>query len=152
MEEIHLSQYLPAPPEVIYNAWLDSKSHRNFTGGNAVIEPRQGGHISAWDGYITGIILKLEPHHRIVQSWRTTDFHPLDPSSTLEVIFEPEENGTTLILNHVDLPKDQADKYKLGWEESYLIPMLGYFTLLAEKMQNSSTSIEENAATNPPGE
>jgi len=149
MEEIHLTQHLPVPPDVVYNAWLDSKSHRNFTGGNAVIEPRQGGHISAWDGYITGIILKLEPHRRIVQSWRTTDFHPLDPSSTLEVILEPEDSGTLLILNHVDLPKDQAEKYKLGWEESYLIPMLGYFTLLAEKTQPDSKSIDDNNKTDP---
>lgn len=152
MDEIHLSQLLPAPPDVVFNAWLDSKSHRNFTGGNAVIDPRQGGHISAWDGYITGIILKLEPYHRIVQSWRTTDFHPLDPSSTLEVIFEPEGDGTLLTLNHVDLPKDQAEKYRLGWEESYLIPMLGYFTMLSEKTESISSSPKEIDETNLPEE
>lgn len=132
-DHLHLTLKLPVKPEVIYNAWIDSKVHRDFTGGNAVIDPRNGGNFSAWDGYITGILLKLEPYHRIVQSWRTTDFHPLDPSSTLEIILDQEEDGTLLTLNHTDIPFGQGEKYKQGWKEYYFEPMLGYFTYLASE-------------------
>ncbi len=87
---LHMTLQLPVPPEQVYAAWIDSIGHRDFTGGNAQIDPRQGGNFSAWDGYISGILLKLEPSHRIVQSWRTTDFHPLDPSSMVEIVLELE--------------------------------------------------------------
>lgn len=130
-EYLKLTIHLPGKPEAIYNAWIDSISHRDFTGGNAVIEPRNGGNFSAWDGYITGILLKLEPYHRIIQSWRTTDFHPLDPSSTLEIIFDEEEEGTLVTLNHTDIPFGQSEMYEKGWKEYYFEPMLGYFTYLA---------------------
>jgi activator of HSP90 ATPase len=132
-ENLHLTIKLPVKPEIIYNAWINSTTHRDFTGGNAAIEPRNGGNFSAWDGYITGILLKLEPYHRIIQSWRTTDFHPLDPSSTLEIILDEEEGGTLLTLNHTDIPFGQSEQYKKGWEEYYFEPMLGYFTYLASE-------------------
>lgn len=132
-EELHLELRLPAAPEAIYSAWIDSIGHRDFTGGNAVIDPRNGGRFSAWDGYITGILLKLDPFNRIVQSWRTSDFHPLDPSSTLEIILTAEPEGTLLTLHHTDIPSGQAEKYRRGWIEFYFEPMLGYFSYLAQK-------------------
>jgi len=130
-EELHLTLRLPVMPEVVFNAWIDSKSHRDFTGGNAVIDPRNGGHFSAWDGYITGIILKLEPFTRIIQSWRTTQFHPLDPSSTLEIVIEPADTGAVLTFNHTNIPYGQSAMYAQGWNDYYFVPMTGYFTHLA---------------------
>ena len=132
-EQLHLILKLPVKPEIIFNAWIDSISHRDFTGGNAAIDPRNGGNFSAWDGYITGILLKLEPYHRITQSWRTTDFHPLDPSSHLEIILSEEEDGTLLTLNHTEIPFGQSQQYEQGWIEYYFEPMLGYFTYLANE-------------------
>jgi uncharacterized protein YndB with AHSA1/START domain len=132
-EELSLTLKLPVAPEVVYNAWINSIAHRDFTGGNATIDARNGGSFSSWDGYITGIMLKLEPYHRIVQSWRTTDFHPMDPSSSLEIILEKVEDGTLLTLHHTDIPSGQGAKYEQGWHEFYFEPMLGYFTTLADE-------------------
>jgi len=138
MQSLHLTIQLPVSPEMIFSAWIDSIGHRDFTGGNAQIDPRQGGNFSAWDGYITGILLKLEPYNRIVQSWRTTDFHPLDPSSMVEILLETNENGTLLTINHTEIPKGQAEKYQQGWQDYYLVPMLGFFTIQAEKMNSDA--------------
>jgi uncharacterized protein YndB with AHSA1/START domain len=146
MEELHLSIQLPVKPEIVYRAWINSQLHRDFTGGNAVIDARNGGDFSAWDGYITGILLKLEPGTRIVQSWRTTDFHPLDPSSTLEILFEPVENGTNLVLNHTEIPNGQAEEYEKGWSEYYFEPMVGYFNAIALAMakENAANSVKDD--------
>lgn len=146
MQELHLSILLPVKPELVYNAWISSQLHRDFTGGNAEIDPRNGGQFSAWDGYITGILLKLEPGHRIVQSWRTSDFHPLDPSSTLEVLFEPAGKGTKLILNHTEIPDGQAEQYEQGWNSSYFEPMLGYFNVIADALarENQDSLMQGN--------
>ena len=144
---LQMTLQLPVPPGQIYAAWIDSIGHRDFTGGNAHIDPRQGGNFSAWDGYISGILLKLEPDHRIVQSWRTTDFHPLDPSSMVEILLEANEDGTLLTLNQTEIPKGQAEKYKQGWQEFYFVPMLGYFTIKAEAAKSDPIKLDDSAGT-----
>ena len=49
-ESIQCSTVLPAGPERIYRAWLDSAEHAAFTGSPAYIEPDVGGAFTAWDG------------------------------------------------------------------------------------------------------
>lgn len=143
-DSILLSIKLPASAETVYNAWIDGRQHRDFTGGNAIIESKNGGHFSAWDGYITGILLKLEPCHRIIQSWRTTEFHPLEPSSTLELLFEAdsESDGMIMTLKHTDLPDGTKVKYEQGWREYYFEPMLGFFLTMAEKNRLSGDAAQ----------
>jgi uncharacterized protein YndB with AHSA1/START domain len=140
MESFTLTLQLPVTPKVVYEAWIDSSSHRDFTGGNADIDARNGGHYTAWDGYISGILLKLEPYHRIIQSWRTTDFHAMDPSSTVEILLDENENGTLLTLNHTEIPKGLVSSFEDGWKEYYFEPMLGYFTAKAEEMKDHPNS------------
>ena len=87
-ESIRVSALFSAPPGRIYEAWLSSEEHAMMTGGAASIEPHVGGRHSAWDGYIHGETVVLEPERRIVQTWRTTEFPANSPPSRLEVIFE----------------------------------------------------------------
>ena len=120
---------LPVKPKIIYSAWLDSQEHSAMTGGStATIDPRKGGKFSAWDGYITGVILKLEPFHRIEQSWRTTEFPHNAPDSHLEVRFNEMNDQTTVTLIHSNLPESQVDDYQQGWEDYYFKPMQKYFS------------------------
>lgn len=69
-----VSTVLLANRELLYKAWLSSKEHSAFTGGKARIQAKVGGRFTAWDGYITGTTVVLEPYRRIVQSWRTLSF------------------------------------------------------------------------------
>ena len=69
-----LTATIPASPEEIYEAWLDSLGHSEMTGGEANMSGQVGAEVSAWDGYISGRNLELIPGERIVQSWRTTEF------------------------------------------------------------------------------
>ncbi len=127
-ETIELSTTLPASAERIYRAWLDSAEHAGFTGGAAQIDPAQGGAFSTWDGYIQGTNLELEPHRRIVQAWRTTDFPAGSPDSRLEVILEPAgEAETKLTLRHTEIPVGQGQEYLQGWRDYYFTPMQVYF-------------------------
>ncbi len=73
-----LTTTIPASPEEIYQAWLDSLAHSEMTGGAANMSEQIGAEVSAWDGYISGRNLELVPGERIVQSWRTANL----PTST----------------------------------------------------------------------
>jgi activator of HSP90 ATPase len=86
-----------------------------------------GGKFTAWDGYIFGTTLELKPDQYIVQAWRTSEFPADVPASRLEVLFEPYEEGTKITLTHSDMPEDQVDSYKQGWEDFYFRPIREYF-------------------------
>jgi len=122
-----LSIVLPAGPDEIYNAWLSSEGHAALTGSPAKVDGKVGGEFSAWDGYISGKTLELEPARRILQAWRTSEFPEEAPDSRLEVLLESVAGGTKLTLIHSDIPADQVESYRQGWPESYFEPMLEHF-------------------------
>jgi activator of HSP90 ATPase len=122
-----LSCALPASPEVIYDAWLDSEAHSAMTGAEAKMSTEVGANVSAWDGYITGKNLELIKGERIVQSWRTSQFSDSDPDSIISVTLAPLESGARLTLHHQRVPDGQTSYEKGGWEDYYFKPMKEYF-------------------------
>jgi uncharacterized protein YndB with AHSA1/START domain len=122
-----LSDTIEAPAERIYDAWMSSEGHAAMTGGAAHIDASIGGEYDAWDGYITGKTLELEPGRRILQTWRTSEFGPDDADSTIEVLFEPSEAGTVVTIRHTGVPDGQLAYEESGWRENYFEPMRDYF-------------------------
>lgn len=129
-ESIAVSASLPATPKQIYDAWLSSKGHTQMTGGEAKCTAKSGATFTAWDGYIDGKNLELEPSKRIVQSWRTSEFPEEAEDSQLEILLEKVNNGTKITLNHTNIPKGQGAQYKQGWHDHYFTPMKDYFNNL----------------------
>jgi activator of HSP90 ATPase len=126
-DQFTLTAVLPASPKAIYRAWLSSEEHTAMTGSPARVEPGPGGSFTAWDGYIWGKTLELEPNRRIVQAWRTSEFPEASPDSRLEILLEPVNGDTKITLIHSQIPEGQAQDYEDGWEESYFAPMRAYF-------------------------
>lgn len=127
-ESITVSATLPATPKEIYNAWLSSKGHTAMTGAEATCTAKSGSTFAAWDGYIEGKNLELEPYTRIVQSWRTSEFPEETEDSQLEILLEKVSNGTKITLNHTNIPKGQGAQYQQGWHDHYFTPMKEYFS------------------------
>jgi uncharacterized protein YndB with AHSA1/START domain len=133
-ESIELSRFLPATPDRIYLAWLNGPEHAAMTGATATVASAEvGGAFTAWDGYIDGVHVALEPGKRIVQAWRTDDFPADAPESHLEVLLEPVPGGTQLTLRHDEIPEGQGPGYLAGWDEFYLEPMARFFAAEAKR-------------------
>ncbi len=127
-ERIEVSEVLPVKQKNLYEAWLDSDKHSAFTGSKAVIDRRVGGTFTAWDGYISGTTISVEPFGRIVQSWRTTEFPDDAPDSEIEVLFDEVPEGTKITLIHNNIPDGQGEAYRQGWIDFYFTPMKEYFS------------------------
>jgi uncharacterized protein YndB with AHSA1/START domain len=127
LETVRLTAVLPASADRIYAAWLDSGEHSRMTGEKAAVDPRVGGEHSAWDGYIEGKILELEPGRRIVQSWRTSDFPLGAGDSRLEVHLLDVPGGCEVTIIHTEIPEGQGAQYESGWRAHYFEPMQKYF-------------------------
>ena len=127
-DSIVLSRILPATPARIFAAWMDAAEHAAMTGSPATIESAEvGGRFTAWDGYIDGSFVALEPGVRIVSSWRSDDFPADALDSLLEIGLEEAPGGTRVTLRHGDLPEGQGPALLEGWDEFYFAPMERYF-------------------------
>lgn len=123
-----LTTTLPASPQEIYDAWLDSVGHSQMTGSDARMSDKTGAEVSAWDGYITGRNVELVPGERIVQSWRTRNFTDEHEDSLITVTLEKVEEGTLLTLSHTNVPDAQTSYEQGGWQQHYFDPMKDYFS------------------------
>jgi activator of HSP90 ATPase len=126
-DSIKVSAVIPADVKSIYSAWMSGKGHAAMTGSAATVTPRPGRAFSAWEGYITGTTLELEPPSRILQAWRTTDFAEEEPDSRLEVLLVETRGGTRVTLNHTGIPSGHGAEYRKGWIDFYFKPMKAFF-------------------------
>jgi uncharacterized protein YndB with AHSA1/START domain len=124
--EFEVSDVIPATPDVIYAAWLNSDEHAKMTGSQAKVSFKVGDAFEAWDGYIRGVNLELESPRRILQYWRTSEFEKSDKDSLLEILLEAEGDGTRITIRHSELP-NHGMQYRQGWRDSYFLPMKAYY-------------------------
>lgn len=128
MDTLKVEAIIPASAERIYKDWLSSEGHSQMTGGEADISSETRAAFTAWDGYITGVNLQLEPNKRIFQTWRTLEFPSDAPHSTLEVSLEAiNDSSTKVIISQANLPTGDSAKYTDGWKAHYFEPMCEYY-------------------------
>lgn len=123
-----LTTTIPASPEEIYEAWLDSLGHSEMTGSEATMSEEVGAEVSAWEGYISGRNLELVPGERIVQSWRTSEFSDEHEDLVITIVLQEVDDGTLLTLEHANVPDEQRSYEEGGWQSNYFEPMVAYFT------------------------
>jgi activator of HSP90 ATPase len=91
-----------------------------------------GGKFTAWDGYISGKYLKLEPGRRIVEEWSTRDWRADYPPSTIEFTFAKADGGMRLSMVQTEVPAAQVANYRQGWKDYYWNPLKKYFAAKAK--------------------
>ena len=119
---IILAASLPAPPEDLFDMYLDADRHSAFTGAPVHIEPQAGGVFRAFDGALSGTMLHIEPKRLIVQTWRSSNWPAEAIDSTLTLSFWPETNGARIELVHVNVADDDFAGVSHGWEKFYWQP------------------------------
>lgn len=125
--DFEVSAIIPASPEEVYDAWLDSARHAAMTGGTAEVNNREAESFYAWDEYISGKNKDLHRPDKIVQFWRTVEFAETEPDSLLEINLRAVDGGTEIVLRHSNLPA-HGEQYRSGWVENYFNPMKEYFS------------------------
>ena len=106
-------------PETTFSYFTDPEKHCRWQGVEAELDPRPGGVYRvalAPQVWIVGEYLEVEPPHRLVLSWGVESsiglpgcFQPVPPgSSTVEIRFVPDGEGTIIRVRHMDLPTEDA--------------------------------------------
>ena len=125
-EWIHQEIDFTASPTRIYEAYMDSAQHAEFTAnGDAAISPDAGGAFSCHGGAILGRNIELVPGKRIVQAWRVANWED-GVYSIVRIELHERAGGTRLILDHAGYPAEGGEHLDSGWHERYWIPLRRY--------------------------
>jgi predicted ester cyclase/uncharacterized protein YndB with AHSA1/START domain len=119
--------FLSALPREVYEAFLDSKQHAEFTGAAAEIERKGGGRFSVYGGRLSGNTLEMEQDKRIIQDWRG-DRWAAGHLSRLTLTFTPiyEGKGTQISLVQTGVPAERFAEINIGWRDYYWSKLAGY--------------------------
>jgi activator of HSP90 ATPase len=125
---IYKTVVLPAPASVLYEMYMDSRVHGEFTGAPAKISEEAGSAFEAFGGLLLGTTLQVIKPRLIVQSWRSVNFAKDDPDSTLIISFtqEDDDDAGRIDLVHLDVPENDFQGVSGGWESRYFSPWLEY--------------------------
>jgi activator of HSP90 ATPase len=125
-KNVIIAASLPAPPDRLFDMYLDARLHAAFTGAPVTLEARAGGTFRAFDGMLSGTILHVEPKRLIVQTWRSANWPGDAIDSVLVLSFWPEDQGGRIELVHVNVAEADFAGISHGWEKYYWTPWRAY--------------------------
>jgi uncharacterized protein YndB with AHSA1/START domain len=116
---------IAAPPERVWDYFVDPQKATRWMGVSADLDPRPGGiyRCEVLPGHVArGEYVELDPPHRLVFTWgwepgEQGDHSVPSGSSTIEIELTSEGDGTTLHFVHRDLPNSEAaQSHGHGWD------------------------------------
>ena len=115
---------ISASPEEVYLALTNPSTIFLWSGEEAEMSTEPGSEFSLWEGSISGKNLEFEYGKKIVQEWYFGEQQ--EPSV---VTFKLHENpkGTSLELNHTNIPDQDYDDIVDGWENIYIASLIDFY-------------------------
>jgi uncharacterized protein YndB with AHSA1/START domain len=115
---------IAAPPEVVFEYFVDPQKMVAWIGSRAVLDPSPGGHFWIDMNGIdvaSGRYVEVEPPTRVVFTWGWEKGGPpmLPGSSTVEVTLTPDGQHTVVRLIHRDIPEPFVESHGAGWSEHF---------------------------------
>ena len=118
--DLVVERRVSAPPTKVFAYFTNSEKWKAWQGTEAEIELVPGG---TWrvnvtgDGFASGRVVEVVQDKRVVFTWGWEHGPPMPPGSTTVAIeLIPDGGGTLIRLTHSDLPPDQIEIHRHGWE------------------------------------
>jgi uncharacterized protein YndB with AHSA1/START domain len=120
--EFSISRTVPAPPDEVFDVWLDPKSPGGLWFGveRVIVTPQVDGLFyhsvhhegRSWPHY--GRFIRLERGRTIEYTWVSEATRGLE--SIVTITLTPANGATDVTLRHVNLPEDDMGRgHKDGW-------------------------------------
>lgn len=119
-DDLVVERRVSVPPERVFRYLTDADKWTAWQGTEAEIDLVPGG---VWrvnvtgDGFASGRVVEVIQNQRVVFTWGWEQGPPVPPGSTTVVIeLVRDGDGTLIRLTHSDLPPDQIEIHRVGWE------------------------------------
>lgn len=119
--EAEVAIRIEAKPETVFDFFIDPDKMIQWMGRKAELEPRPGGRFRCdinGENIAGGEYVELDPPRKAVFTWGWEGEDSVTPpgSSTVEILLEPDGDGTRMRLVHRDLPNaESAERHGHGW-------------------------------------
>jgi uncharacterized protein YndB with AHSA1/START domain len=123
---------MPAPPDVVFDEWLDPDSLREWMCPRPdriaalTVEPHVGGvvrfDVDAVDRtvLITGRFLEIDRPRLLRFTWSNSNWPDPTAISVVEVTFAPVDDDQTLMsIEHTLVPSTEFDDFHNGWSVTF---------------------------------
>jgi activator of HSP90 ATPase len=124
MKTIRQHYFIKATPEEVFSALTNPFTIELWSGYPAQMEAREGTEFSLFDGDISGRNIKIVENTQLVQEWFFGD-SPEESIVTIDI--KPHQLGTKILLQHTNVPDDDADEFTQGWNEYYFGAIQEFF-------------------------
>ena len=123
----HFKKYyiLTATPEEVYLALTNELTLTLWTGAQAKMVAEVGGEFSLWEDSILGKNIELEENKKIVQEWY---FGDREEKSIVTIKLHEHKRGTSVELNHTNIPEEDYDNITEGWNDDYFGSLIDFYT------------------------
>lgn len=116
MKDFKKYYIIPAAPEEIFLALTNPATIQLWTGESAEMSTEPGSEFSLWEGSIEGKNIAFEQDKKIVQEWY---FGDQEPASIVTIKLHLHKHGSSVELNHTNIPDEAYTEIVAGWNENY---------------------------------
>ncbi|MEQ8473051.1 MAG: SRPBCC domain-containing protein [Marinoscillum sp.] len=115
---------LEGEPEQVFAALTFKPTIELWTGSPAVFNKEPNSEFSMWDGSIVGKNLEFEEGKMIKQEWY---FGDQSSPSIVTLKLHPHKKGTSLEVNHTNIPDQDYDEIVDGWQTVYMKELAEFY-------------------------
>ena len=116
---------IPAQPEEVYLALTNPSTIHLWTGEPAEMSTEPGSEFSLFDGSIVGKNVQFETGKKIIQQWY---FGDQEVESIVSIKLHPHPRGTSIELNHSNIPDEDYDDIVEGWNDIYFTALYEFYS------------------------
>jgi len=116
MKTITQKHIVHATPAEVYTALTNPLTIELWSGHPAVMEATEGFEFSIFDGDISGRNIKLVENELLVQNWY---FGDATDDSIVTIRLMAHELGTRVVIEHTNVPDEDAEEFEEGWKIYY---------------------------------
>jgi len=116
---------IPEIPEIVYQALTTETTLKLWTGFEAEMQEKPDTEFSLWDGSICGKNISFEKNKKIVQEWF---FGEQEEKSIVTLKLHEHKKGTSVELNHTNIPSEDFEAICEGWDETYFADLIDFYT------------------------
>ena len=111
--------FIECSQKTLFSFFIDPDKMVRWIGQHILLEPKIGGKYRIdidGENIALGEYKEINPYEKVVLTWGWEGLDIMPPgSSTVEFLLTPQDKGTLLTLNHLNLPIEKITSNDQGW-------------------------------------